>query len=396
LRPRPLAIGVAYGLLGLVEDDEWPVLWVPATTTIGRTPTGDRKRASVANLDQLSSSCRKVEVDRMRRREFIALLGGGTIAWPSFALSQKVRRIAIVHPDISVDKLTDLTTNPNFAAFVAELRQLGYAEGSNLVIDRYSAEGVPERFAVVARDAVRGSPDAIVTVGRSMAQIFKEATKSIAIVVLTADPIALGLTASLSRPGGNLTGVVSDAGLEVWQKRFELLHEVVPTASTVAFPFTRDGWERSYAHGVREAATKVGMSLRLAALDIPTDEGAFRRGFAAIRDEHVDALAIADVPLTFAHQNLIVKLVEELRLPAVYPFRQFVVAGGLMAYSVDLPSLWRQIARQVDQILKGTKPGDIPFYQAERFVEVINLKTVMALGLTIPPTLLVRADEVIE
>jgi putative ABC transport system substrate-binding protein len=138
------------------------------------------------------------------------------------------------------------------------------------------------------------------------------------------------------------------------------------------------------------------MSLKLVALNSPLDEEEFRRGFAAVRDEHVDALAIADAPVTIANRQLIVSLVEELRLPTIYPFREFVDVGGLMAYSPDLADLWRHAALQVNQILKGAKPSEIPFYQATKFELVINLKIAKALGLTVPPSLLVRADEVIE
>jgi len=224
--------------------------------------------------------------------------------------------------------------------------------------------------------------------------VVKDATQTFPIITLTADPIALGLAASLSRPGGNVTGVVPDVGLSVREKRFELLREVAP--AIVAFPFFRDAWENAYAQGVRQAAVKVGISLSLSPLTLPLHEAEYRRAFTAMRNEQVGAVAIPDIPSTFAHRQLIVQLVQELALPAVYPFREFVDGGGLMSYSSDLPSLWRHAARQVDQILKGAKPGEIPFYQTTKFELIINLKTAKALGLTMPPSLLARADEVIE
>jgi putative ABC transport system substrate-binding protein len=193
-----------------------------------------------------------------------------------------------------------------------------------------------------------------------------------------------------------LTGIVPDIGLEVWEKRFELLREVVPTASTVAFPLARRYWESQYAHAVRAAALKVAISLRLVAINTIVDEAELRRAFAAIRGDRFDAVAIADIPHYSTHRQLIVKLVEDLRLPAVYSSLSFVKIGGLLAYSPDYPSLFRHAAHQVDQILKGAKPGTIPFYRSTTLYVGINLKTAKALGLTVPQTVLIRADEIVE
>jgi putative ABC transport system substrate-binding protein len=329
----------------------------------------------------------------MRRRDIIALLAGAAFVRPLVAHAQKpakVPKIAIVHPSVPVRRL--FTSEGPGGAFIAELRQLGRVEGVNLVIDRYSAEDRAD-LTELAREAVRGAPDVILTV--AMVQVLKEATQTIPIVALIADPVGQGFATSLARPGGNVTGV-TEPGPNVWEKRFELLRELVPSLSTVAFPLRQDGWEHPYVLGVRHAANKVGVSLILAPLNWPLLEVEYRRAFAAMRSENFSAIAINDGPSAFAHRQLIVQLVQELRLPAVYPTRQFVDIGGLMTYSVDLASLWRHAARQVDQILNGANPGDIPFYQSTKFDVVINLKTAKALGITIPPTLLARADEVIE
>src|SRR5262245_29806668 len=293
--------------------------------------------------------------------------------------------------------LTETGGNPYQRAFLEELRRLGYVEGGNLVVDRHSAEGVLERNAEVARDAVARAPDLIFANSVPMALRLKEATRTIPIVGIVNDPVATGLAPSLSRPGGNMTGVVVDAGLEVWEKRFELLREAVPTVFTVAFLVTQGAWEFPYGHAVRQAAQKAGVSLTLAKLDpIYKPEDQHRRALEVLRQEHVDALAFSEAPSTIAHRQLIADLVQEIRLPAMYPYRALVEGGGLMAYTVDVASLMRHAARQVDQILKGANPGELPFFQTTKFELWINLKTARALGLTIPPTLLARADEVIE
>jgi putative ABC transport system substrate-binding protein len=206
----------------------------------------------------------------------------------------------------------------------------------------------------------------------------------------------MGLTVSLSRPGGNLTGVVIDAGVHVWEKRFEVLREVTPAGLRVAFLAAPNAWEGPYGRAVRQAADRVGMSLTLITYDVPFQEAEYRRAFSVMRDTGIGAIAIPDNPVDLAYRKLIVELVQSLRLPAVYPFREFIDEGGLMAYSPNLLELSRHAAHQVEQILKGVKPGDLPFFQATKFELVINLKTAKALGLTIPPTLLARADEVIE
>jgi putative tryptophan/tyrosine transport system substrate-binding protein len=207
----------------------------------------------------------------------------------------------------------------------------------------------------------------------------------------------LGFGVSLARPGGNLTGVVVGSDYGLWEKRFELLREVVPAVSTVTFLPVVRAWESfPYFRAVREAAQKVGISLTFVPFNSPFDEPEYRRVFATLGTERMRAIAINEGGNTFTHRRLIVQLIDELRVPAVYPFRDFVEAGGLMSYTVDLAGLFRHAARQVDQILKGAKPGDIPFYQATTSELIINLKTAKAHGLTIPPTLLARADEVVE
>jgi len=335
----------------------------------------------------------------MRRREFIALIGGLGLSRPLNAGAQqpgKIDRIAIVHPTISVRDLADSALNPNWALFITELARLGHVEGTNLIINRYSAEGVLERLPDLAREVVRQGPELIVAPSIVTAKPIKEATDTIPIVTITIDPVSMGFAESVARPGGNITGVVIDAGVEVWEKRFELLREVIPAPATVAFPMLPEYWNHPYGRAVQQAAKKAGFLLTLLEVRSPLTDAEYRRAFATLRQQGANALVIGDGPGALTYRHLIVKLIEEIRLPAVYPFWEFVDVGGLMAYTLEQRSLYGLMAQQVDQILKGVKPGDIPFYQATKFQVLINLKTAKALGLTIPPSLLARADEVIE
>jgi putative ABC transport system substrate-binding protein len=295
-----------------------------------------------------------------------------------------------------IEKLTDPIAYPAMAMLIAELRELGYVEGSNLSITRFSGGGVIERRPDLARDVVRSRPDAIVAVGLVMAQPLKVATDTIPILVITGDPVAGELVTNLSRPGGNVTGVAMDGGIEVWAKRVELLRTVIPAVSKLAMPGLIDDWDIPYVRAIRQVVQGAGVSLVPAALRSPAEESEYRRALAALRNERVDAILVADSPDDYTYLRLIIQLIEDLRLPAIYPWRTFVELGGLMAYSVDGGDLMRHAARQVDQILKGARPGEIPFYQATKFQTVINLRAARVLGLTIPPSLLARADEVIE
>jgi len=193
-----------------------------------------------------------------------------------------------------------------------------------------------------------------------------------------------------------MTGVAIDGGPEVWDKRFQLLREVAPKVTTAAFPISPEWWDSPYARRVRTAAEKAGVSLVIAPVNSPSGDAEYRDAFAGLRERSADAIMVIDSPGALARRRLIVELIRELRLPAVYPYRGYVEVGGLIAYSADIPGLMRHAAGQIDQVLKGAKPEEIPFYQATKFLLDINLQTAKALGLTIPPALLARADEVID
>jgi putative ABC transport system substrate-binding protein len=334
----------------------------------------------------------------MRRRKFVMLIGAAA-AWPLAARAQqpgKVYRIAFLHPSASVETMYE-ATNPRFwRPFAEELRRLGYVEGQNLVVERYSGKGQTDRYAELARTIAASKPDAIFCFSTNMAAQFKAATATIPIVSFGTDPVAFGLVSSLAHPGGNVTGVAPDAGIELHAKNLELLRQAVPTASRIAYLTPRDGWESPGLVALKEAAQRLGISLIPALLDPPTHEPEYRRVFEEMAQDRVDALLVGDRAENFAYTRLIIELAEIGRLPAIYPDRPFAEQGGLMSYGVYKPELYRRAAYDIAQILNGANPGDIPFYQATRFEFVINLKTATALGLTISPTLLSRADEVIE
>jgi putative ABC transport system substrate-binding protein len=304
-----------------------------------------------------------------------------------------MRRIAFVHPSTPG---AELRANPYYRAVFEELGRLGYVEGRNLTVELFSGEGKKEHFAELARDVVRLKPDAILTTSVPMTQSFKSATGAIPVVALMADPVRTGLVTSLARPGANITGVSVDTGMDIYGKRLGLLKEAVPGLARMSFLASRQDWQGLEGQTVREAAQRVGISLVGSLVDEPMHEVEYRRAFASISQEGLDAILVSTDPDNFSSRRLIVELAGKARLPTMFPWREPVELGGLMVYATDFPDLSRHAAHQIDQILKGTSPGEIPVYQATKFEFVINLKTAKALGLTIPPSLLDRADEVIE
>jgi putative ABC transport system substrate-binding protein len=332
----------------------------------------------------------------MRRREFIACVLLSAVPWPARAQQRATqRRIAIFHPAIPTTLLTETGGGSAWRAFFSELRRLGYVEGENLIIERYSAEGHHERYADLAREIVNRNPDVIVTGTNPVVIAFRAATSAIPVVAFMVDPLKAGLVTSLARPGGNLTGITLDAGIEIWGKRLELLKEAVPSTTKAAFLGMRDGWEGSFGQALRDIGSQLGISL-ISMLPQTGTPSEIERVFAAMAQQRPDAVLVSGEGDLYAHRRLIAELAEKNRLPAMCPYRDYVDAGGLMAYTVDLAELLRRLADDVHQILNGAKPGDIPIYQPTKFELLINLKTARALGLTLSPALLSHADEIIE
>jgi ABC-type uncharacterized transport system substrate-binding protein len=224
----------------------------------------------------------------------------------------------------------------------------------------------------------------------------RSGNKAIPIVTITSDPVALGLATSLARPGGNVTGFTVDTGIEVVGKRLELLKETIPRATRIAFLASQQAWDGMWGQVMRESAERTGVASIAATVGDPIGEPEYRRAFAVMAKERAQALVVTDHAEGFANRELIVELAAQARLPAIYAYDAFVEAGGLMAYAIERADLRRRVAGYIDRILKGASPAELPFQQPTKFELVINLKTAKALGLTISPSLLARADHVIE
>jgi putative tryptophan/tyrosine transport system substrate-binding protein len=280
------------------------------------------------------------------------------------------------------------------AAFQQGLRKLGYIEGENLFIERRYAEGLEERLPQLAAELVRFGVDVIFAIGPPQALAAAKATSTIPIVFVGGgDPVAIGLVKSLAHPGGNVTGLTL-VTVELAAKRIQLLKEVVPAASRVAILWNpNNSINRLELNEARAAGNTLGLTLVPIEIRTPEDiEGAF----GAMARDRADALFILSSPLTFPNRARIAKLASNARLPTLVPLREYVEAGFLTSYGPSYTEHCRQAATYVDQILKGAKPADLPVQLPTRLELVINLKTAKALGLEVPPTLLARADEVIE
>jgi putative ABC transport system substrate-binding protein len=331
----------------------------------------------------------------MRRREFIAGVLLAAAIRPAQAQQRAIPRIALFHPAIPAALLTEAGGGSAWRAFFLELRRLGYVEGQNIVIERSSAEGHHGRYTDMAREIVARNPDMIVTGTNPVVFAFKTATSSIPIVAFMLDPLKAGLVTSLARPGGNLTGITLDAGIEIWGKRLELLKEAVPSIARVAFLGMRDGWEGSFGQALRDVGDKLGTSLIAMIPDAGTT-GQIERVFAEMAERQPDAVLVSGEGDLYANRQLIATLAGKYRMPIMCPYRDYVEAGGLMAYTVDLAELLRHLAGEVHQILGGAKAGDIPIYQPTKFELLINAKAANALGLVLPSALLSRAADLIE
>jgi putative ABC transport system substrate-binding protein len=332
----------------------------------------------------------------MRRRNLIfGLLAVATIGSARAEQSAKARRIAIVAPSFPVGKMTETSGDPLFRAVFNELRRLGYIEGQSLLIERYSGEGRASHYADLARDVVSRNPDVIISIGTNEFTLdFKAATTTIPIVGIFAVPVEAGIVASLARPGGNITGVSVDVGREQWEKRVQMLQQVVPQATRLGFLQLREAREK---WGLpKEQSNWMGVTWVGPALNHPIDEAEYRRVFAGLIQDRAEGILVTDEDVHVTNVKLIVELAEKSRLPAIYPFKLFVEAGGLMSYGTDVSVWGYNIADIVGQILKGARPSEIPIRQPTKFELVINLKTAKALSLTIPDKLLSVADDVIE
>ena len=334
----------------------------------------------------------------MKRRQFLGVIGGAVVGWPLAAQAQqprKPRRLAFVHSGIKADKLIETGGTLWIRRFYEELRRLGYTEGGNLVVERYSAEGHSDRFAALTAEVVSRNPDVIVSNLNALIKTFLAATATIPVVGITSDPIAGGLIASLARPGGNLTGVSVEAGPEILTKRLQVMKEAMPSAVKIAYLLANSRPNVIDSEAFHAATRQLGLVLTVR-LHSQVDEAQLRRSFAEMAEARPDAILLDGSGSFLAFRALLVELAAQNRIPVLYPFRDYVEQGGLIAFAPDLGELAERMASDVNQIFNGAKAGDIPFYQPNKFELIVNLKTAKTLDLVLPPTLLATADEVIE
>jgi putative ABC transport system substrate-binding protein len=323
----------------------------------------------------------------------ITLLLGGLFS-PSAAETQQAAKV----PQIGWLSL-NLAPNPHLReALLQGLRDLGYVEGRNVVIEIRDAGGKPERLPALAAELVALKVDVILAGATPQALAAKQATRTVPIVFLGAtDPVTDGLVTSLAQPGGNVTGLSTTAAPEIISKRLELLTQAVPGLGEVAVLWQPGGQgERTNKDQLKAAdvaARALGVRLQVVEARGPAD---FDRAFSDMTRARAGALTVVGGGMFFNERRRLVDLAAKHRLPVVYSQREFVDAGGLLAYGVNVADMYRRAATYVDKILKGAKPADIPIEQPTKFELVINLKTAKALGLTIPPSLLARADYVVE
>src|SRR5499426_212090 len=329
--------------------------------------------------------------DQLRRREFITLVGGVAAAWPLPARAQQpampvVGVLSAEWPNLFNDRLR---------AFYDGLREIGYVEGRNLAIEYRWAEGQNDRLPALAAELVRHQVTVIVSTSTPAVLAARTATTTIPIVFfVAADPVQLGLVTSLSRPGGNLTGVVT-LNVEVAAKRLELLHELVPTATIVALLVNpaSTALAETITRELEAAARTLGLELHVLHA---SSEGEIDAAFATLVQLRARALVIGADALFNSRSEQLAALTIRHRVPAIYQFREFVSAGGLMAYGSTVLDTYRPLGVYTGRILKGEKPADLPVQQATKVELVINMKTAKALALSIPMPLIGRVDEVIE
>jgi putative ABC transport system substrate-binding protein len=320
----------------------------------------------------------------MRRRDFITVLGGAAVAWPIAARAQQSKKLP---------RLCFLTFDPGslqstrFGAFFEGLRDLGYVQGQTINIDYLTADGRAERYSALAAECVRLGADVIATSTTPATQAAKNATQAIPIVMIgLGDPVGTGLVDSLARPGRNVPSLAV--------KRLELLRELVPQISRVlVLAHLSDPLAAPETKALEEAARALGIKLQIRDIRTPDDLSV---AFDAGVKERAEGVMATTVSIFAVNRVRMIELAARHRLPGVYPHRATAEAGGLMAYQAAITVQHRRAATYVDRLLKGAKPADLPIEQPTKFEFVINLKTAKALGLTVPPTMLARADEVIE
>lgn len=332
----------------------------------------------------------------MQRRTFMILLGGAA-TWPAASRAQPVRprRISIVTSVVPAYLISEDSGDNASRLLFRELRRLGHVDGRDIIVERYSAEGHPERLPPLAREVVSHAPEVIIAGGGPVAQALAAATTTIPIVAIFPDAVRIGLVASLARPDSNITGVSVDTGIEIVGKRLQMLKEVVPAAQKVGYIEASGLSETAAGPVLADVGRKLGISVVVSPLREST-RVEYERVFAEMAEHGIDAVLLSDQGEALAYRQLIVELAEKNHLPTMCAAADFVDVGGLMAYAADPEAVFRAIAADVHQILAGMKPEVLPVVQPTKFEFSVNLNTAAALGLVIPLVLLATADRVIE
>lgn len=332
----------------------------------------------------------------MRRRQFLVSgivyatsLGGarGFQAGP-------VPTLAIIHPSEPVGNPTTSSSNLVGNA-LKHLEKLGYYEGKNIDIRRYSAMGSTEKLRELASTVVLSKPDVILAISGKTVSKLAKLTNNIPIVGVMSDPVAYGLVTSLSHPGGNITGASVDPGIDIWVKRMALLKEAVPGMSRVFYVAPDSTWTTAVGIEVKVAAQKIGVELIGPPVEDPHGEAEYTKAFTGV-SERADAVLVSSAAENRTVGKLIVKLAQANRLPALYPYRTYVSDGGLMAHDLDIADIWTRAADQIAWIFRGDKPGDIPIYQPRQYHFVINMEAAKAIGFEFKQNLIAMADEIID
>jgi putative ABC transport system substrate-binding protein len=334
----------------------------------------------------------------MRRREFIAGLALPFL--PHFAVRSVAQgsrhfRLVVFALAGNVSQFSETSDLEGFRAFFGHLRSLGYAEGGNLIVERRSGEGRPEKVPEIAREIVALHPDVLFTTSIILIRALRAASYDKPIVFVLGDPVAMGLVASLAKPGANMTGASIDAGLEIFGKYVEILRSLRPGLARLAYVASALVLELHGRLGLADAASNLGVTIVGDPVQSPFDDDAFDRAFANYIARGADALLISNEPATNVRLSKVIALANFDRLPTLFTQRA-VRQGGLINYALDVGEIFRASAEHVDRIFRGSSPADLPIYRPTRFQLGINLKTAHATGITIPESLLARADEVIE
>ena len=332
----------------------------------------------------------------MDRRRFFTLAFGIFVA-PLAAEAQRAGKAYRVGLVLTTSPVAEMAgpdpAHPFTRAFLHEMRDLGYVEGQNFVLERRSLEGKAELGPEVMAELVRRKVDVIVAPVNPVIRDAKRVTTTVPIVmVYSSSPVETGLVASLARPGGNVTGLTNDTGPEIEAKRLEMLKAAVPRVSRVAYLGTKADWTSEWGQSTRAAAQALGLTLFLVEHG-PND---YTSAFSIIVREHAHAVITSSTAHHFPYRRLIAEFALKNRLPSISRYREFVEAGGLMSYGTDVLDNYRRAATYVDKILKGAKPADLPVEQPTKFELVINTKTAKTLGLTIPSSLMLRVDRTVQ